>query len=71
MCAKELKDEINIVRMYNNVGQHVVSLLPCETKHGIVLSWDLCKPDGTVKYCGIKNDLMDSFAELLGWEELY
>lgn len=62
---------INIVRLYNNVGKHVASLLACgANEDGTVCNWDLCDPGGKVLYCGIENDLVDSFAKLLGWQEL-
>lgn len=50
------------VRLYNNKGEHVMSLLPCGVNHAReVINWDLCLPDGKVLYCGIDNELAESF----------
>lgn len=60
-----------IIRLYNSNREHKLSLLPCGLDlNGDVEVWDLATPDGKVQYCGVDNDLMDSLAQFLGWEDL-
>lgn len=50
---------------------HAASLLPCGIDEaGNVTHWDLATPNGKVQYCGIGNELIDSLAELLGFETI-
>jgi len=70
MQAKDADKNGQIVRLFSRDG-HVGSLLPCGVNgDGTVNCWDLAKPNGEVIQCGISNELVDSFAELLGWESL-
>jgi hypothetical protein len=57
------------IRFRDSKGAHVGSLLACGVdEFGYVQGFDLVKPDGTVLYCGVSCELVDSFADLLGWE---
>jgi len=51
---------MKIVRLYNEDGEHVLSLIDdpdgCENV-------DLYRPDGTVLYCGVDRDVFEAFVD--------
>lgn len=60
----------HIVRLYNENGEHRATLLPCGVReNGKITCWDLANPDGKVYHCSITNEMVDSFAELFGWDK--
>lgn len=66
-----LRDTGNsVIRLRNKSGEYL-SLLPCGiSENGEVVCVDLCRPDGTVLYCGVPIDLVNVFAEELGIEDI-
>lgn len=53
------------IRLYNGENVHCLTILPCCDK-----SYDLCRPNGNVVYCGIPKDLMEVIAEEMGLEPI-
>jgi hypothetical protein len=50
-----------IVKLYDEKGEHVMTLYPCDLGAGGEVNYDLKKPDGTVVYCGINHHIAEAF----------
>jgi hypothetical protein len=70
VCLLNDHDE-NCVRIYDSKGGHKLSLLPCSVdEQGDVVCVDLCLPSGSVVYCGVPIDLVNTLVEHLGLEPI-
>ena len=59
----KIMTEDQCIRLYNNKGKHVVSLLhccECDERYDLVL------PDGKAEYCGVETTLIETLAKLFG-----
>jgi hypothetical protein len=72
--AQKFDDGKSCIRLYNNKGEHILSILPCDytpmEKNNFSLRCDLANPDGKVLYCGIEEDLVKVLAQNLGIEDI-
>jgi hypothetical protein len=68
MTNHPFDDNKSVIRLYNNKGEHKLSILPCDYVEG-KLNCDLATPEGAVLYCGISEDLLNIFISQLGIEE--
>lgn len=55
------------IRLYNEKGEHVASLLTCIDDDNSI---DLALPDGKVLYCGVENEFVECIKQLLPVELL-
>lgn len=56
---KKLKDG-EFIRLYDNNGKHLFSILPCGVEDGEAVDYDLAYPSGKVEYCKVDHELVDS-----------
>lgn len=58
---------MQIIRLYNEKGEHLLSVLPCCEDEG---EWDIADPDGKVLWHGVDKDFVVMLGEKMGWEYL-
>lgn len=63
-------DGASVIRLYDENGEHLASILPCDYNRDGQITCDLADPDGKVLYCGIDEDLTIALAKVFGIEKI-